>query len=193
SAWLVLGRNEPGGPQRSPTPGEPTRTSVHMNQPHTVSLDINGHALSLETGKVAKQADGAVVVRFGGTMVLATCVASKTAVEGQDFFPLSVDYRERAYAGGRIPGGFFKREGRPAEKEILTSRLIDRPLRPLFPKGFRNEIQLIVLVISGDQENDPDILAMNAASAAVLVAGLPFLGPFGAVRIGLVDGRLLVH
>jgi polyribonucleotide nucleotidyltransferase len=120
-------------------------------------------------------------------------VASRSAVEGQDFFPLSVDYRERAYAGGRIPGGFFKREGRPAEKEILTSRLIDRPLRPLFPKGFRNEIQLIALAISSDQENDPGILAMNGASAAVLVAGVPFLGPFGAVRIGHIDGHLVVN
>jgi polyribonucleotide nucleotidyltransferase len=120
-------------------------------------------------------------------------VAARSATEGQDFFPLSVDYRERAYAGGRIPGGFFKREGRPAEKEILTSRLIDRPLRPLFPKGFRNEIQLIVLAISADQENDPAILAMNGASAAVLVAGVPFLGPFGAVRIGHIDGRLVVN
>ncbi|HLE42397.1 MAG TPA: polyribonucleotide nucleotidyltransferase, partial [Methylomirabilota bacterium] len=114
-------------------------------------------------------------------------------MEGQDFFPLSVDYRERAYAGGRIPGGFFKREGRPNEKEILTSRLIDRPLRPLFPKGFRNEIQLIALAISADQENDTDVIAMVGASAAVTIAGLPFLGPFGAVRIGLVDGTLVVN
>jgi polyribonucleotide nucleotidyltransferase len=149
--------------------------------------------MTLETGRVARQADGAVLVRYGESVVLATVVASKTAVEGQDFFPLTVDYRERAYAGGRIPGGFFKREGRPAEKEILTSRLIDRPLRPLFPKGFRNEIQLIALAISGDQQNDPDILAMNGASAAVVVAGLPFLGPFGAVRIGLCDGQLVVN
>src|SRR5512145_2919184 len=159
----------------------------------TSQAEIGGRALTLETGRVAKQADGAVMVRYGDSVVLATVTASKSAVEGQDFFPLSVDYRERAYAGGRIPGGFFKREGRPAEKEILTSRLIDRPLRPLFPKGFRNEIQLIVLAISADQENDPGILAMNGASAAVLVAGLPFLGPFGAVRVGLVDGRLVVN
>ncbi|HEV8308873.1 MAG TPA: polyribonucleotide nucleotidyltransferase [Methylomirabilota bacterium] len=160
---------------------------------HTTQIEIGGRPLTLESGRVAKQADGAVLVRYGDSVVLATVVASKTAVEGQDFFPLTVDYRERAYAGGRIPGGFFKREGRPAEKEILTSRLIDRPLRPLFPKGFRNEIQLIALAISADQENDPDILAMNGASAAVAVAGLPFLGPFGAVRIGLVDGRLVVN
>src|SRR5262249_7004920 len=148
---------------------------------------------TLETGRVAKQADGSVLVRYGDTVVLATVVAARSATEGQDFFPLSVDYRERAYAGGRIPGGFFKREGRPAQKEILTSRLIDRPLRPLFPKGFKNEIQLIVLAISSDQENDPGILAMNGASAAVLVAGLPFLGPFGAVRVGHIDGRLVVN
>jgi polyribonucleotide nucleotidyltransferase len=159
----------------------------------STQIDIGGRALTLETGRVARQADGAVLVRYGESVVLATVVASKTAVEGQDFFPLTVDYRERAYAGGRIPGGFFKREGRPAEKEILTSRLIDRPLRPLFPKGFRNEIQLIALAISGDQQNDPDILAMNGASAAVVVAGLPFLGPFGAVRIGLCDGQLVVN
>jgi polyribonucleotide nucleotidyltransferase len=160
---------------------------------HTTQVDLGGRLLTLETGRLAKQADGAVLVRYGDSVVLATVTASKSAVEGQDFFPLTVDYRERAYAGGRIPGGFFKREGRPVEKEILTSRLIDRPLRPLFPKGFRNEIQLIALAIASDHENDPDILAMNGASAAVLVAGLPFLGPFGAVRIGLLDGRLTVN
>jgi len=164
-----------------------------MAMAQTTQVEIGGRVLTLETGRVAKQADGSVTVRYGESVVLATVVASKTGVEGQDFFPLSVDYRERAYAGGRIPGGFFKREGRPVEKEILTSRLIDRPLRPLFPKGFRNEIQLIALAISADQENDPDILAMNGASAAVMVAGLPYLGPFGAVRIGLVDGRLVVN
>src|SRR5215475_3541120 len=164
-----------------------------MAMAKTAEAEIGGRILTLETGRVAKQADGSVLVRYGDSVVLATVVASKTAVEGQDFFPLTVDYRERAYAGGRIPGGFFKREGRPVEKEILTSRLIDRPLRPLFPKGFKNEIQLIALVISADQDNDPDILAMNGASAAVLVAGLPFLGPFGAVRIGHIDGRLVVN
>src|SRR5262245_40605717 len=160
---------------------------------HSTQVEIGGRRLTLETGRVAKQADGSVLVRYGDTVVLATVVAARSATEGQDFFPLSVDYRERAYAGGRIPGGFFKREGRPAEKEILTSRLIDRPLRPLFPKGFRNEIQLIALAISADQENDPGVLAMNGASAAVCVAGVPFLGPFGAVRIGLINGRLVVN
>jgi polyribonucleotide nucleotidyltransferase len=164
-----------------------------MASAQTTQIELGGRLLTLETGRVARQADGAVLVRYGDAVVLATVVASKSAVEGQDFFPLTVDYRERAYAGGRIPGGFFKREGRPNEKEILTSRLIDRPLRPLFPKGFRNEIQLIALAISADQANDTDILAMVGASASVGVAGLPFLGPFGAVRIGLVDGRLVVN
>jgi polyribonucleotide nucleotidyltransferase len=154
---------------------------------------MNGAPLSLETGKVAKQADGAVVVRYGGTMVLATCVAARSAKEAQDFFPLTVEYRERAYAGGRIPGGYFKREGAPVKKEILTSRLIDRPIRPLFPKGFRNEVQVIALAISGDQENDPDILAMNGASAALCLSGMPFEGPVGAVRVGMVDGKLVVN
>jgi polyribonucleotide nucleotidyltransferase len=160
---------------------------------HTVSIDFNGLPFSLETGKVAKQADGAVVIRSGGTMILATCVAAKSARDAQDFFPLTVDYRERAYAGGRIPGGYFKREGAPVKKEILTSRLIDRPIRPLFPKMFRNEVQVICLAISGDQEHDPDILAMNGASAAVCLSGIPFDGPVGAVRVGLVDGRFIVN
>src|SRR5947207_15103298 len=164
-----------------------------MNQPHTVSLDISGHPFSLETGKVARQADGSVVVRFGDTMVLATVVATKTAREGQDFFPLTVEYRERAYAGGRIPGGYFKREGAPVKKEVLTCRLIDRPIRPLFPDGFRNEVQVICLVVSGDQENDPDVLAMNGASAALCLSGIPFEGPIGAVRVGLVDGKFIAN
>ena len=149
--------------------------------------------MTLETGKVAKQADGAVVVRLGGSMVLATCVAAKSAKEAQDFFPLTVEYRERAYAGGRIPGGYFKREGAPVKKETLTSRLIDRPIRPLFPDGFRNEVQVICLTISGDQENDPDILAMNGASAALCLSGIPFDGPVGAVRVGLVEGKLIAN
>jgi polyribonucleotide nucleotidyltransferase len=160
---------------------------------HTVSVDINGQRFSLETGKVAKQADGAVVVRYGGTMVLATCVGAKSAREAQDFFPLTVEYREKAYAGGRIPGGYFKREGAPVKKETLTCRLIDRPIRPLFPKGFRNEVQVICLVISGDRENDPDILAMNGASAALCISGMPFEGPVGAVRVGMVDGKFVTN
>jgi polyribonucleotide nucleotidyltransferase len=157
--------------------------------PHSVQIKINDTSLSIETGKVAKQADGSVVVRCGGTVVLSTAVASRTALEGRDFLPLTVEYRERAYAGGRIPGGFFKREGRPDEKETLTCRLIDRPLRPLFPKGFRNEIQIINLVISADNENDPDVLAMIGSSAAMSLSGIPFAGPVGAVRVALVDGK----
>jgi polyribonucleotide nucleotidyltransferase len=160
---------------------------------HTVQVQLNNTPLTIETGKVAKQADGAVVVRSGGTMVLSTVVANKSALEGRDFLPLTVEYREKAYAGGRIPGGFFKREGRPDEKETLTCRLIDRPLRPLFPKGFRNEIQIINLVISADNENDPDILAMIGSSAAVALSGIPFTGPVGAVRVALVDGKLVAN
>jgi polyribonucleotide nucleotidyltransferase len=163
--------------------------------PHSVNTQINDISLSIETGKVAKQADGAVVVRCGGTIVLSTVVAARSPMEGRDrdFLPLTVEYRERAYAGGRIPGGFFKREGRPDEKETLTCRLIDRPLRPLFPKGFRNELQIINLVISADDENDPDVLAMIGSSAAVALSGIPFSGPVGAVRVGLVDGRLVAN
>ncbi len=160
---------------------------------HSTTTEIGGRTLTLETGRVARQADGAVMVRYGGTMVLATVVATKTPLEGIDFFPLTVDYRERAYAGGRIPGGFFKREGRPVEKEILTSRLIDRPLRPLFPKAFKHEVQILDLVISGDQENDPDVLAVVGSSAALVVSGIPFNGPVGAVRVGLVDGQLIAN
>ena len=160
---------------------------------HSKQIDIHGQPFSIETGKVAKQADGSVVVRFGNTMVLATVVAAKSAKEAQDFFPLTVEYRERAYAGGRIPGGYFKREGAPVKKETLTCRLIDRPIRPLFPDGFRNEVQVICLVISGDPENDPDVLAINGASAALCLSGIPFGGPVGAVRVGVVDGEFVAN
>jgi polyribonucleotide nucleotidyltransferase len=156
---------------------------------HSVHTSISGTTLSIETGKVAKQADGAVVVRAGGTMVLSTVVFAKSPMEGRDFLPLTVEYRERAYAGGKIPGGFFKREGRPDEKETLTCRLIDRPCRPLFPKNFRQEIQVINFVISADNEHDPDVLAMVGTSAALALSGLPFDGPIGAVRVALVDGK----
>ncbi len=160
---------------------------------HTAQIEINGLPFSIETGKVAKQADGAVVVCYGGTVVLATCVAAKSVKEAQDFFPLTVEYRERMYAGGRIPGGYFKREGAPVKKETLTSRLIDRPIRPLFPDGFRNEVQVICLTISADPQNDPDILAMNGGSAALCLSGIPFNGPVGAVRIGFVDGTFVAN
>src|SRR5438045_9712244 len=127
-----------------------------------------------------KQPDGSLVFRYCGSIVVATCDASNTARDGHDFFPLTVEYRERAYAGGRIPGGYFKREGAPVKKETLTSRLIDRPIRPLFPEGFRNEIQVICFVVSGDGQNDPDVLAINGASAALCLSGIPFDGPVGA-------------
>ena len=163
--------------------------------PHSVQTQVNKQVLSIETGKVAKQADGAVVVRCGGTVVLSTVVAAKSPMEGRDrdFLPLTVEYREKAYAGGRIPGGFFKREGRPDEKETLTCRLIDRPLRPLFPKGFRNELQIINLVLSADDENDPDMLALVGSSAAVALSGIPFSAPIGAVRVALVEGQLVAN
>ena len=155
--------------------------------------EIEGRALEFEVGKVAKQADGACLVRFGETLVLVTACFRKDTREGVDFLPLTVDYRENTYAGGRIPGGWFKREGRPTEKEILTSRLIDRPFRPLFPKGYTHETQLIGFVLSADGANDPDVLAINGASAALMVSGCPFNTPVGAVRVGLLDGRFVVN
>ena len=154
---------------------------------------IEGKPLSIEAGRVARQADGAVLVRYGDTVVLVTAVASKQARQGVDFFPLTVDYQERAYAAGKIPGGFFKREGKPHDKETLTSRLIDRPLRPLFPDGYRNDVQIIATVLSADQQNDPDVLAVLGASAALSIASIPFLGPVGAVRVGRVGGKLLLN
>ncbi|MDE1989957.1 MAG: polyribonucleotide nucleotidyltransferase [Betaproteobacteria bacterium] len=151
------------------------------------------HQVTLETGEIARQADGAVMVTMEDTVVLVTCVAQKSAKAGQDFFPLTVDYQERFYAGGRIPGGFFKREGRPTEKETLTSRLIDRPLRPLFPEGFYNEVQIIATVMSSNNEIDSDIPAMIGASAAVALAGIPFSGPIGAARVGYADGQYILN
>jgi polyribonucleotide nucleotidyltransferase len=156
-------------------------------------LDWAGSKLILETGKVARQADGAVVASYGDTVVLATVVGAKSAKPGQDFFPLTVNYQEKFFAAGRIPGGFFKREGRPTEKETLVSRLIDRPIRPLFPHGFRNEVQVVVTVLSHDLENDPDILALVAASAALTISGIPFFGPVGAARVGLINGEYVLN
>jgi len=158
-----------------------------------VSMDFGGRTLTLETGKMAKQADGAVFVTYEGCAVLSTAVASDSPREGVDFFPLTVHYQEKQFAAGKIPGGFFRREGRPGEREILGCRLIDRPLRPLFPKGFRNDVQIIANVYSADQVNETDILALNGASAALTISRIPFEGPVGAVRIGQVDGRLVVN
>ncbi len=152
-----------------------------------------GRKLVLESGRIARQADGAVLATLGETVVLATAVAAKSVKPGQGFFPLTVNYQEKSFAAGKIPGGFFKREGRPSEKETLTSRLIDRPIRPLFPDSFRNETQVVVTVLAHDGENDPDILAMVAASAALTISGIPFLGPIGAARVGYANGEFLLN
>jgi len=157
------------------------------------SFPYGRHTVTLETGEIARQADGAVLVSMDDTVVLVTCVARTEVKQGQDFFPLTVDYQEKAFAAGKIPGGFFKREGRPSEKEILTCRLIDRPLRPLFPDGFYNEVQIIATVLSCDPEIDPDIPAMIGASAAVMLSGLPFEGPIGAARVGYIDGQYILN
>ncbi len=163
-----------------------------MKQEVTVDL-TGGRRLTFETGRMAKQASGSALVTSGDTVVLATAVASPDPREGIDFFPLTVDYREYTYAGGRIPGGFIKREGRPSEKEVLTCRQIDRPIRPLFPEGFRNETQVIALVFSADKENDPDIIGINAAGLALGLSDIPFHGPVGAVRVGQIDGNFVIN
>ena len=156
-------------------------------------IDFAGKTLTLETGKVARQADGCVIATVGETSVLCAVTAAKSIKPGQDFFPLSVHYQEKTYAAGKIPGGFFKREARPSEKETLTSRLIDRPIRPLFPKGFLNEVQVVLTVISHDLENDPDMVAMIGASAALTISGIPFMGPIGAARVCYKDGEYLIN
>jgi polyribonucleotide nucleotidyltransferase len=160
---------------------------------HRVEVEWGGRPLVLETGKVARQADGAVVATYGETTVLAAVVGEHQPKVGLDFFPLTVNYQEKTYAAGKIPGGFFKREGRPSEKETLTSRLIDRPIRPLFAKGYRNETQVIATVLSHDLENDPDMVAMVAVSAALTISGLPFLGPIGAARVGMAEGAFVLN
>jgi polyribonucleotide nucleotidyltransferase len=157
-----------------------------------VSLDLGGRKLTLETGKIARQAHGAVVARYGDTVVLATACMDNKATE-KDFLPLTVDYREYTYSAGKIPGGFFKREGRPSEREILTSRLTDRPLRPLFPEGWSTETQIVAMVLSADSENDPDVIAVTAASAALYISKIPFITPIACVRVGLLEGKLVVN
>src|SRR5436190_6075550 len=159
----------------------------------TVSVTVGDQELTFESGKLAKQADGAVVVRAGDTMVLATAQGKMEAREGADFFPLTVDVEERMYAAGKIPGGFFKREGRPTERAILTARMIDRPIRPLWPKGYRNEVHVVCTTLSADLVTAHDILCINGASAALMLSPLPFLGPIGAVRIGMIDGELVLN
>src|ERR1700726_1355081 len=163
-----------------------------MKQEVSVEL-AGGKTISFETGKLAKQAHGSVVVRIGDNVVLATAVANADPREGIDFFPLTVDYREYTYAGGRIPGGFIKREGRMSEREVLTSRQIDRPIRPMFADGFKCETQVIAFVLSADTDNDPDVSGINAASAALTLSDIPFLGPIGAVRVGQIDGKFIIN
>src|SRR5580765_4487937 len=158
-----------------------------------ITAQLGDKQIIIETGKLAKQADGAVTVQLGETIVMVAAVAAIKAKPGQDFFPLTVDYREKAAAAGKFPGGYFKREGRPTEKEILTSRLIDRPIRPLFPKGWYNEVQVQSIVLSADGENDPDMLALVGASAALMVSDIPWAGPLGAVRVGRVNGQFLAN
>src|SRR5207302_5709294 len=163
-------------------------------EPQVTTVELSGgKRITFETGKLAKQAHGSAVVRLGDNVILATAVANAEPREGIDFFPLTVDYREYTYAGGRIPGGFIKREGRPSEREILTSRQIDRPIRPLFPDGFRCETQVIAFVLSADTENDPDVAGINGASAALTISDIPFNGPIGAVRVGLVSGQFIIN
>src|SRR5436305_7258254 len=168
-------------------------TAIATERQADVSVTVGGREITFETGKLAKQADGAVVVRSGDTMVLATAQGRMEPREGADFFPLTVDVEERMYAAGKIPGGFFKREGRPTERAILTARMIDRPIRPLWPKGYKNETQVICTVLSADLSTAHDILCINGASAALMISPLPFLGPGGAVRVGLIDGELTVN
>jgi polyribonucleotide nucleotidyltransferase len=154
-------------------------------------MELGGKKLIIETGELAKQANGAVLISYNETVALVTAVASKEPVKGKDFFPLMCEYREKTYAAGKIPGGFFKREGRPSEKEILTSRLMDRPIRPLFEDGFANDTQVICYPLSHDKENDPDILGILGASAALIISDIPFLNPIGAVRVGRVEGKFI--
>src|SRR6188474_3863021 len=157
------------------------------------SIKLGEKELTVETGRLAKQADGSVVIRYGDTMLLVAAVSAPTPREGVDFFPLTVEYRESNYAAGRIPGNYFRREGRPNEKEVLTSRLIDRPCRPLFAEGFRNETQVIASVISADEDNNPDVIAITGASCALYLSDIPFLNPIAGVRIGLIEGRYIVN
>ena len=202
----LTGRNENPGTWISDPPHWPFRPcphpqgmglrgekKTHMFDIKRKTIEWGGRTLTLETGRMARQADAAVVATYGDTTVLATVVYAKSPKPGQDFFPLTVNYQEKTYAAGKIPGGYFKREGRPSEKETLVSRLIDRPIRPLFVKGFKNEVQVVCTVLSHDMENDPDVLAMVAASAALTLSGAPFMGPIGGARVGIIDGAYVLN
>jgi polyribonucleotide nucleotidyltransferase len=187
---MKAGRPPLSAPDGNPPAGTERRKMFDIKRK---TIEWGGKTLVLETGRIARQADGAVLATMGETVVLATAVFAKTQKPGQDFFPLTVNYQEKTFAAGKIPGGFFKREGRPSEKETLVSRLIDRPIRPLFVKGFKNEVQVVVTVLQHDLENDPDILGMVAASAALVLSGAPFMGPIGAARVGYVDGAYVLN
>src|SRR3990172_5490096 len=160
---------------------------------HKVDLEVGGRTLTIETGELAKQADGAVLVRYGDTVILSTAVSARQPREGVDFLPLTVDYRERAYAAGKIPGGFFKREGRPNEREVLISRLTDRPIRPLFPKGYSYDTQVVCYALSADQENDPDVLVILGAATALVLSDIPFGNPVAGVRVGRIGGQFAIN
>ena len=164
-----------------------------MNKAKSIEVDVGGKKIRFETGLLAKQANGAVTVQLGETVVFSAVTASDKPKEGIDYFPLQVEYREKFYAAGRFPGGYFKRESRPSEKEILTARITDRPIRPLFPDGYYNEVQVINNLLSADGENESDILSVNAASAALTVSDIPFMGPIAAVRIGRVNGKFIIN
>src|SRR5215217_4330405 len=166
---------------------------LNTHMPEKTSFQVGSNNITIETGKLAKQADGAVTVQLGETIVLVAAVAATHAKPGQEFFPLTVDYREKAAAAGKFPGGYFKREGRPTEKEILTCRVIDRPIRPLFPKGWYNEVQVQSVLLSADGENDPDIIGIIGASAALTVSDIPWEGPLGACRVGRVNGQFIAN
>ena len=157
------------------------------------TVQVGTRTIQIETGHIARQADGAVLIQQGETVVLAAAVGASSRREGIDFFPLTVDYREKAAAAGRFPGGYFRREGRPTEKEVLTSRMIDRPLRPLFPKGWYNDVQIQSILLSADGDNEPDVLAINAASAALMLSDIPWDGPVAAVRVGRVEGNFIAN
>src|ERR1700748_805196 len=166
---------------------------MSMFKVHRKEIDWGGRRLVIETGRIARQADGAIMATYGETTVLCTAVGAKAPKPGVDFFPLTVNYQEKTFAAGKIPGGFFKREGRPTEKEVLTSRLIDRPIRPLFHNSYRNEPQVVATVLSHDMKNDPDIVAMVGCSAALTISGIPFMGPIAAARVGYVEGEYVLN
>src|ERR1043165_6457379 len=166
---------------------------LNCSMSEKITFQVGATPITIESGKLAKQADGSVTVQLGETIVLVATVAATAAKPGQDFFPLTVDYREKAAAAGKFPGGYFKREGRPTEKEILTSRVIDRPIRPLFPKGWYNEVQVQSVLLSADGENDPDIISIVGASAALMVSDIPWDGPLGAVRVGRINSQFVAN